>query len=117
MRYDGEDENMYVRTVVTVEVLGNDEVDFSSLAELHDMITTGDYSGNWTTEATEITKAEVEKRLVAQGSDPNFLTDDESDLRDDIEYLINLIGEEASEEVLQEMEKFLVKYGFKGGEG
>jgi hypothetical protein len=77
----------FYRTVIQVEVLSEEPVDFDSLHGLGDAITTGDCSGQLTAlvQNEEVDGPTMACLLQAQGSDPAFfmLTEDGSDLEDD----------------------------------
>lgn len=64
----------YYKTVVTFEVLSNWPLEAMSLADYDYEITGGGSSGKITsTVCTELTRAEMAKALIEQGSDPEFL--------------------------------------------
>jgi len=71
----------YWRTLVCVEVLtrGEDPPEIDDLATLHDLITTGNASGDFVETSEVVTEAEMRKLLENQGSDPGFLIRDEGD--------------------------------------
>lgn len=68
----------FYRTIISVEVLSEEPVDFFDLAHVHEAIMT-DCSGSWEVVATEeVDGATMAKLLIAQASDPEFfsLTDE-----------------------------------------
>jgi hypothetical protein len=68
----------FYRTVVTVEVLSEDPLNFDTLEDLHHAITTGDCSGRYETTKTEtLNGKDTAAGLIAQGSDPGFFQLDE----------------------------------------
>ena len=72
----------FYRTVISVEVLSEEPVDFIDLAHVHEAITNDCCSGSWeVVSAGEVDGATMAKLLIAQGSDPAFfeLTDDGED--------------------------------------
>jgi hypothetical protein len=66
-------ERRFYRTLVVVEVLGESEINFDTLEQLHHAITDGDFSGSWDTSCLEVTENQMADLLEAQGSDPGFL--------------------------------------------
>ena len=63
----------FFKNVVTVTVLSEDApINPDSLADVHDMITIGDCSGDFNTESTEVSPKEMADLLTKQGSDPAF---------------------------------------------
>jgi hypothetical protein len=72
------DETKYYRTIVTIEVLSEEPVDFDSLQAVHDAIVFGGCSGKWSVTFTEeVSPMRMEKLLLDQGSDPMFLLGDD----------------------------------------
>lgn len=71
----------YWVTTFTVEVLseGPEPPEFDSLADVHERVTNGDMSG-WTSPEVyrEVGAVEMAHLLLAQGSDPAFLIDEET---------------------------------------
>ena len=64
----------YTRTRIVVEVLSDGPYDPKTLCDVHYDITDGDLSGRWDIESSEVLTPEaMEKALLAQGSDPDFL--------------------------------------------
>lgn len=69
----------YFRTVITVEVLGNEPFD-GDLEDLHRATYDGDFSGMVLSVQTDrLTERFMTERLIAQGSDPEFLGIGESE--------------------------------------
>ena len=61
------------KTTIEVEILSEDPVDFSNLAEVHAAITDGECSGCFTvTGRKAITAKQAAKALLLQGSEPEF---------------------------------------------
>jgi len=64
----------YTRTRIVIEVLSDGPYDPKTLDDVHYDITYGDLSGRWNIEISEVLTAEaMEKALLTQGSDPDFL--------------------------------------------
>lgn len=79
-----DDEKLY-RTIVQVEVLSRGPLEFEDLADLHEMITDGHFSGEYEVKSSEVVgRAEMRKLLEAQRSDPDFF--DELDEDDEVEW-------------------------------
>lgn len=67
-----------------VEVLGEDALMHPSLADLHYHITDGHYSGEVTeTNATYMNRSLTDEMLMAQGSDPEFLSKEDDEPEQD----------------------------------
>lgn len=63
----------YYKTTIVVEVLSEQPIDPCSLADIHDGITVGEWSGNWKIENVKpISGEQMAKELIKQGSDPEF---------------------------------------------
>lgn len=68
-----ESKRHFYRTVIEVEVLSEDPVDFGDLAGIHAAITEGGCSGQWKVLKTGNVGARTMARLLKkQGSDPSF---------------------------------------------
>lgn len=66
------------KTVVTVEVLSEERLNFNNLQDLHEQITDGSNSGVFTAERAKVLKGrEAVKETRSQGSDPAFFSMDE----------------------------------------
>ena len=64
------------RTIVTVEVLSEDEILGYGLGDIAHQIDRGDWSGKTTVgDSQKLTKQQMAQALRAQGSDPTFLLD------------------------------------------
>jgi hypothetical protein len=63
----------YYRTIITVEILSDYPYSVDTLAHVGYDVTEGDVSGSITEKCEEITRDEMKKALIAQGSDPNFI--------------------------------------------
>jgi hypothetical protein len=63
----------YYRTIITVEILSDYPYSVDTLADVGYDMTEGDVSGQITEKCEEITKMEMKKALIAQGSDPVFI--------------------------------------------
>lgn len=63
----------YYRTIITVEILSDYPYSVDTLADVGYDMTEGDVSGQISERCEEITKDEMKKALIAQGSDPNFI--------------------------------------------
>jgi len=67
--------NQFYRTVITVEVLTNEPFFFENLADVHYAVTEGHASGTFFVESEEtVTEETMRELLIAQGSDPEFLS-------------------------------------------
>lgn len=75
----------YYRTVIEVEVLSEEPVDFDTLADVAHEIVEGDCSGQWHTKVDnqEVDGPEMAKLLIAQGSDPGFFNLDDPEDTDE----------------------------------
>lgn len=75
----------FYRTVIEVEVLSEEAVDFGDLAAVHYAITDGECSGQWSvTHSEPVCGPTMAKLLKEQGSDPSyFRLDDDGNDRDD----------------------------------
>ena len=63
----------FYRTLIEVEVLSEEAVDFGDLAAVHYAITDGDCSGQWgITKSEPVSGPKMAKLLKKQGSDPEF---------------------------------------------
>lgn len=63
----------FYKTIVTVEILSEDEIHPSSLSEISEQIESGDWSGAWDISSVEILSSEkMAQALIDQGSDPSF---------------------------------------------
>jgi hypothetical protein len=63
----------YYRTIITVEILSDYPYSVDTLADVGYDMTDGDVSGRIIEKCEEITKMEMKKALIAQGSDPAFV--------------------------------------------
>ena len=63
------------KSLITATVLteGDEPPTFDTLAHVHEAITDGESSGQWTQQDAEVTEQTMRELLLAQGSDPNFL--------------------------------------------
>jgi hypothetical protein len=63
----------YYKTTIVVEVLSEEPIDPSSLADIHDGITVGEWSGDWKIQATKpLSSEQMAQELIKQGTDPEF---------------------------------------------
>ena len=63
----------FCKTIVTVEVLSEQPIEFDDLQELHNMIEHGNCSGQFTADSAVILNGEpMAQALIAQFSDPEF---------------------------------------------
>jgi hypothetical protein len=62
----------FQKTRVLVEVLHEGPLAFQSLADLHDLITDGDASGNYTVKSVDLNPKKMADEAIKQGSDPEF---------------------------------------------
>lgn len=71
----------FYKNVITVTVLSEDTpVEFDNLADLHDIIDTGDCVGKYTTTSESISDDETRASLYEMGSEPGFFgLEDEED--------------------------------------
>ena len=65
----------YWKSLITATVLteGDEPPTFDTLAHVHEAITTGDASGVWTQQDTEVPEQTMRELLLAQGSEATFL--------------------------------------------
>jgi len=63
----------YYRTIISIEILSDYPYSVDTLADVGYDMTEGDVSGRISEKCDEITKDEMRKSLIAQGSDPAFL--------------------------------------------
>lgn len=73
-----------LRTVIVVEVLHRDPIEFDTLADLHHTIDQGPASGDYAVQSSEeLTPQQMHDALIKQGSAPQFLlTEQEMDALD-----------------------------------
>lgn len=71
----------YFKTTITYEVLSKGEpVQFESMADLHAATYDGDCSGHFIeTKIETLTEDEMRAALIAQGSDPEFLINNDQE--------------------------------------
>lgn len=63
----------FYKTVIKVEVLSEEPFDYDNLSDIHNQITDGDCSGEYTTtKITILTAKQAASTLIRQGSDPEF---------------------------------------------
>lgn len=63
----------FYKTIVTIEVLSDHPIDNYSLGEIIEESISGEFSmGNEKREVMKLTKAEMKKECLNQGSDPSF---------------------------------------------
>jgi hypothetical protein len=67
----------FYRSVVTVEVLSDEPLDFEDLLDLHYLVTDGPCSGDWHIETEEVSREKMRVLLENQRSDPAFLLGEE----------------------------------------
>lgn len=68
------EEQKYYRTIITVEILSDFPYDYGfDLSNVAYDMTYGDVSGGISQKCDEITKEEMKKALISQGSDPSFI--------------------------------------------
>lgn len=82
-------ERKFYKTIITIEVLSEDEPWRGGLEALHYAITEGDCSAAFGDDyVVELTAEEVARELIAQGSDPEFfmLDDDGNDIEDNYDF-------------------------------
>jgi hypothetical protein len=63
----------YYRTIITVEILSDYPYSVNTLADVEYDMTEGDVSGKISQMCEEISKDEIKKALIDQGSDPAFI--------------------------------------------
>lgn len=75
-----EDDNKLYRTIVQVEVLSRGPLEFEDLGHLHEMVTDGHFSGDYSVVSSEVvSKSAMRKLLEAQRSDPDFFDELDED--------------------------------------
>jgi hypothetical protein len=69
----------FYKTIITVEVLHEDKVEFNDLQEVASSIASGDCSGQWSVVSCEpITSKQMAEECVKQSSDPEFFGIDDN---------------------------------------
>lgn len=64
----------YYKTIITIEILSDHPYDYGfDLGNIQYDMTYGDVSGSVSSKSKIISKKEMTKALIAQGSDPNFI--------------------------------------------
>lgn len=77
---ENEAERKFYKTVIKIEVLSEDPYEYTDLENLSYDINEGDCSGKVTIESSqELSKEQTKEELVKQGSDPNFLLNEDED--------------------------------------
>lgn len=75
-----DEDEVFVRTVIEVEVLTKGEYEPDSLEQVARDIVYGDASGDWKVVKSEkVSRKRMAKLLEAQGSDASFLLGDDED--------------------------------------
>lgn len=68
----------YVRTTIKVVVLSKGDFEFDDLKDVSYAIAEGDCSGEYeVTDVEYLTAQQMREALISQGSDPDFLVEDE----------------------------------------
>ena len=71
-------DHKYYRTLIVVEVLGNEPGEFANFADLERAVNTGHFSGDVKiVDVTEVTQEQMHQLLEMQRSSPDFLDPEE----------------------------------------